>query len=41
LQHQHYAPCCSYEHQHHQCPLLEALTSVNLANTRILAASCC
>jgi hypothetical protein len=41
VQHQNYVPSCSYEHLDHQCPLLDALTSVSLVNTRILAASCC
>lgn len=41
VQFQNYVPSCSYQHNGHQCPLLGALTSVSLAQTRVLAASCC
>ena len=41
IQHQNYVPCCSFQQHAHKCPLMRALTSVNLVHTRILAASCC
>jgi hypothetical protein len=36
-----YVPVCTSVHHVHQCPMLDALPSVTLGQTRILAASCC
>jgi len=36
-----YQPVCSYLHHSHQCPLVEALNSVNMQHVTLLSASCC
>jgi hypothetical protein len=36
-----YVPVCTSVHHVQQCPMLDALPSVTLGQTRILAASCC
>jgi hypothetical protein len=36
-----YQPVCSNLHHSHQCPLVEALNSVNMQHVTLLSASCC